>query len=83
VNLFFFIFIKCPSSYFILFFFFFFFWGGVQIFCPFSEQKNWEWKSLGFFCFPSVKFQLILLSFGEIFLQFFNIIKLGEQKKKP
>ncbi len=66
-----------------MFYFYFIFLGGVQIFCPFPEQKKLGMEVFGiFFVFLSVNFQLILLSFGENFLQFFNIIKLGEQKKK-
>jgi len=55
-----------------------FFFGWDANFCPFSEQKFGN--SLGFFVFLSVNSTNFAV-FWEYFLQFFNIIKLGEQKK--
>lgn len=50
-------------------------WGAT--FCPFSQQK--VGNSLGYFGFPSVN-SINFAIFWENFLQFFNVVKLGEQK---
>ncbi len=54
-----------------------FFLGWGANFCPFSEEKIGD--SLGFFVFLSVNSTNFAI-FWENFLQFFNIIKLREQK---
>jgi hypothetical protein len=53
-----------------------FFLGGGASFCPFSQQK--VGNSLGYFGFPRVNSTNFAI-FWEIFLQFFNVVKLGEQ----